>query len=517
MATPLMIKLNMASQWDPGNFKLLDMSKISGYPQQMPPRYEKWLPRFIGSDGVRVDNRMGNFWAFFQLHPISDDVKDLEMKLFSATLHGNTRKWYDDLPNASITSMDQLEETFLKKWGIKLEDIQMPLKRLEYIKQTKNETVKEFHTRFENLLYHIPRSHRLGDKYLVYLYTNALLVHLAFLLGKKGPKAINDVYHMAIQIKVNIFLFKRKHIFSPETKFDDPEGTPDTLSLERLVFLQIFERREQVIDQQKVEKRYPNEGFQSHEEEQEFAHASTKDNEDLVEEREPEDIKHDVEVLMCAPSSNEAIQEPIPPAQEEEDEVGHFPFQVFHDTLFYDSEGEEERESLDKMDPPYYEVEDVETSHENKTMMHALPFNEVIQILKAPAQEEVNIVSYFPFQNSNDALFYDLESEEVSEEPLDVLSPSCYDKCDDCVDNIDEFIHVGKCKWDVIRYDGDPIYDIEGHFQKLPLQLSYEVTTNFDIWRQGDDVVADDFQAPKGDLALCSHNDFQSYLEDFDE
>jgi hypothetical protein len=105
----------------------------------------------------------------------------------------------------------------------------------------------------------------------------------------------------------------------------------------------------------------------------------------------------------------------------------------------------------------------------------------------------------------------------VLEEPLDVLIPSCYDKGNDMVDNIDEFIHVGKHKWDVIGYDGDPIYDIEGHFQMLPLQLSYEVTTNFDIWKQGDDVVTDVFQAPKGDLVLCSPNDFWSYLEDFDE
>jgi hypothetical protein len=66
---------------------------------------------------------------------------------------------------------------------------------------------------------------------------------------------------------------------------------------------------------------------------------------------------------------------------------------------------------LDKTDPPYYEVEDVETIHEDETMMHALPSNEVIQILKDPTQEEVNTISYFPFQESDDALFYDLESE----------------------------------------------------------------------------------------------------------
>jgi hypothetical protein len=56
------------------------------------------------------------------------------------------------------------------------------------MKQTKNETVKEFHTRFENLLQQIPRSHRPEEKYLVYLYTIALLVQLGFLLSKKGPR-----------------------------------------------------------------------------------------------------------------------------------------------------------------------------------------------------------------------------------------------------------------------------------------------------------------------------------------
>jgi hypothetical protein len=50
----------------------------------------------------------------------------------------------------------------------------------------------------------------------------------------------------------------------------------------------------------------------------------------------------------------------------------------------------------------------------------------------------LNTVSYFPFQYFDDTLFYDLESEEVLEEPLDALNPSCYDKGSDMVDNIDE-------------------------------------------------------------------------------
>ena len=123
-------------------------------------------------------------------------------------------------------------------------------------------------------------------------------------------------------------------------------------------------------------------------------------------------------------------------------------------------------------------------------------------------------VSYFPFQYFYDALFYDLESEEVLEDPLDALNPSCYDKGNDMVDNIDEFIHVGRHKWDVIGSNEDPIYDMEGHFQVLPLQLSYEVTNDSDIWQQGNDIVTD---ISKGDLVLFSPDDFRSYIEYFDE
>ena len=66
---------------------------------------------------------------------------------------------------------------------------------------------------------------------------------------------------------------------------------------------------------------------------------------------------------------------------------------------------------MDKIDPLYYEVEDVGESHEDEALMLPPSFDEVIQVFDAPAQEEVTMVSYFPFQDFEDALFCDLESE----------------------------------------------------------------------------------------------------------
>jgi hypothetical protein len=144
------------------------MSAIPGYPRQMPPKYEKWLPKFTGTDAISAEEHMSSFWAYFELHPISDDAEDLVMKLFSATLYDASRHWYLSLPDGSIKTMDRLEEVFLKRWSIK-EDPNMLLTRLNTLWKHENESIREFHTRFETLLQQIPASHHSKDDYLVHM------------------------------------------------------------------------------------------------------------------------------------------------------------------------------------------------------------------------------------------------------------------------------------------------------------------------------------------------------------
>jgi hypothetical protein len=82
-----MTKPTMTSQWDPGNYRPLDMSKIPGYPRRMPLTYKNHLPSFFGLDGESPDYHMRNFWEFFQHFPVRDEAEDIVMKLFSASLH----------------------------------------------------------------------------------------------------------------------------------------------------------------------------------------------------------------------------------------------------------------------------------------------------------------------------------------------------------------------------------------------------------------------------------------------
>jgi hypothetical protein len=168
------------------------------------------------------------------------------------------------------------------------------------------------------------------------------------------------------------------------------------------------------------------------------------------------------------------------------------------------SKDEEEMKSLDEVEVPCYAIKAV---HEDEETTHA----ENIKLLEIPAQEET--VSYPPILNFDDALPCDERNEE--DEILNLTNPACYDTDSDTTDDIDEFIHVGRHRWDVVAYDLDPIYDTESHLQLFPLQLSQQITS--EQWQQGDEVFTCTFQNTRDDLVPCLSDDFQSYLEMFDE
>jgi hypothetical protein len=298
---------------------------------------------------------MNEFYSYFIFHPVDDDAEDVVMKLFSNTLHGNAKKWYDNLPNASITSMNQLEEVFLEEWGIQSEDISVLLKNFEHIKQTENETLFNFQSRFEGTLHQIPASHRPEEEYVVHLYTHAILAHLGLPLSKRAPKTLNEAYGMAKGIEQNIF----------------SSGMKGPLHLDTLTMESLYSHENLVDD-------FQEEGKQTI-----IQHGMI---EDMVEEMEPE---QNDEVSMCAPPSDEAIQEPFSPAQQKEDEVSCVPFQDANDTLFLDSENEGEKKALNEVDGPCCAIKDKEAVHEDETMTHA----ENIELLEVPATRNSKLPS----------------------------------------------------------------------------------------------------------------------------
>jgi hypothetical protein len=185
----------------------------------MPPKYEKWLPKFTSTDATSAEEHMSSFWAFFQLHPIADDAEDLVMNLFSATLYDAARRWYLILPDGSIKTMDRLEELFLRRWIIK-EDPNMLLTRLYGIAKCENESIREFHTRFEAALQRIPPSHQPKYDYLIHIYTRSFNGQLGYLLRDKNPQSIQEAQELATKIEGNLLSSKIEPFANPRGKMD---------------------------------------------------------------------------------------------------------------------------------------------------------------------------------------------------------------------------------------------------------------------------------------------------------
>jgi hypothetical protein len=122
-----------------------------------------------------------------------------------------------------------LKRPFSEDGVFSLKTISVLLKILKHIKKNDDETVRDFQDRFEDIIYQIPLSHHPEKKYIFYLYTHALLVHLGFPLSKRGPRTLNEAQNMAARIKKNISLSKIRYLF-----------TSCTLSMEILVSLENF-------------------------------------------------------------------------------------------------------------------------------------------------------------------------------------------------------------------------------------------------------------------------------------
>jgi hypothetical protein len=94
------------------------------------------------------------------------------------------------------------------------------LTRLNTLWKQDNETIREFHTRFETLLQKIPVSHHPANNFLVYIYTKAFIGQLGYLLRDKNPQTIQEDQELATKIEDNLHSSKIEPFSNPRVKMD---------------------------------------------------------------------------------------------------------------------------------------------------------------------------------------------------------------------------------------------------------------------------------------------------------
>jgi hypothetical protein len=92
---------------------------------------------------------------------------------------------------------------------------------LNRIAKYENESIQEFHTRFETLLQIIPTSHHPKDDYLIHIYTRSFNGQLGYLLRDKKPQSIQEAQELTTKIEGNLLSYNIE-------PFANPRGIIDT-------------------------------------------------------------------------------------------------------------------------------------------------------------------------------------------------------------------------------------------------------------------------------------------------
>lgn len=119
----------------------------------LPKHPEKWFPKYNINDGLPAKENLDNFMLVINLNGFYKE--DVVCKLFPYTFEGSMGSWYFSSPSRSITNWDTFEEQFLNKFGHD-RTITTLINQFSNLKTSPNDKVKDFNSRFNNILNQIP-------------------------------------------------------------------------------------------------------------------------------------------------------------------------------------------------------------------------------------------------------------------------------------------------------------------------------------------------------------------------
>jgi hypothetical protein len=120
-------------------YKPLNMANIEGYPNKMPTKVNKWLPKFPGNNVITTEDHI--YVMGRDMDNASIDHEDVAMRLFSSSLIEEALDWFKGLPDNHIMSYHAFSNLFKSRWSKKIDGETLG-NEFNQIKKKENKTVK---------------------------------------------------------------------------------------------------------------------------------------------------------------------------------------------------------------------------------------------------------------------------------------------------------------------------------------------------------------------------------------
>jgi hypothetical protein len=167
----------------------------------MPQDYQTRLPQFDATRTLKAQHHVDKMNEYFDLQEV--DEVDIQMRLFTQSLIGDFKKWFKDLPAASIPDLVAFQIIFLDRWEVKKNPLQI-LSEYENIKRNQGEMVQDYCTFFNNLYNAIPTEIKPSQGLALIKFPDGFDVDMSFQLRERNAATLEDMQKSAISVEANL-------------------------------------------------------------------------------------------------------------------------------------------------------------------------------------------------------------------------------------------------------------------------------------------------------------------------
>jgi hypothetical protein len=163
--------------------------------------YMKYLPRFDNGGETTVEEHLTAFYSFADNFQV--DYDDVWMKIFVQSLDGEVRKWFVKLRANSITTITDLDATFLRNWGDKKDGLYY-MTKFNNLQRKNGEFVIEFSQRFNWMYQKIPNDIRPAERLAKVTYATSFDVDFCLLLRERKSTTLVDMQDSTLEVESKI-------------------------------------------------------------------------------------------------------------------------------------------------------------------------------------------------------------------------------------------------------------------------------------------------------------------------
>jgi len=137
------------------------------------------------------------------------DEAEVKKRFFSQSLGGDVKKWFRSLPTGSIANLCAFHKTFLARWEIKKNPLQL-LNEYKRLKRKPNESVEEYCEHFNIVYNSIPEDIKPSPGLALIDFPDGFDVDMEYQLRERDPKTLEEMQANAIKVEANILSKKAK-------------------------------------------------------------------------------------------------------------------------------------------------------------------------------------------------------------------------------------------------------------------------------------------------------------------